>query len=257
MLLSTLAFSGFAAMAAAQTGVFPSAPVQSGNPLGASYVAVLPNKPSTNVRGSIVASTAPGGVGVSFAVSLSGLPSSGGPFIYHIHEKPVPADGNCTATLAHLDPLKRGEDPPCDASAPATCQVGDLAGKHGKVPGPTFSAYYSDAYVSAQPGNAAYFGDKSIVVHYANKTRITCANFVPYTPGYNATGVPLPSGSPTGTGSGGSPSSSVTYTVPPPTGTGTATGTGPIATGAAAATNVRSVAAAAAVGLAGLFAIAV
>jgi len=41
---------------------------------------------------------------------------------------PVPADGNCSGTLAHLDPFIRGEKPPCDASAPQTCQVGDLSG---------------------------------------------------------------------------------------------------------------------------------
>lgn len=56
----------------------------------------------------------------------------------------MPADGNCTGTLAHLDPYKRGEDPPCDASAPASCQVGDLAGKHGKMGdnSTSFSAKY-------------------------------------------------------------------------------------------------------------------
>jgi hypothetical protein len=60
--------------------------------------------------------------------------------VYHIHDYPVPADGNCTATGAHVDPFVRGEAPPCDASAPATCQVGDLSGKHGKPTNETFSA---------------------------------------------------------------------------------------------------------------------
>jgi len=61
--------------------------------------------------------------------------------VYHIHDEPVPASGNCTQTLAHLDPFIRGEDPPCDASAPETCQVGDLSGKYGKIPSlPGFSA---------------------------------------------------------------------------------------------------------------------
>lgn len=53
--------------------------------------------------------------------------------VYHIHDAPVPADGNCTGTLAHLDPTQRGEQPPCDSTKPQTCQVGDLAGKHGKI----------------------------------------------------------------------------------------------------------------------------
>ena len=60
--------------------------------------------------------------------------------VYHIHEKPVPEDGNCTATGAHLDPYKRGEAPPCDASALPTCQTGDLSGKHGKITTEAFSA---------------------------------------------------------------------------------------------------------------------
>ena len=53
--------------------------------------------------------------------------------VYHIHDQPVPADGNCTATAAHLDPYLRGEIPPCDNTHPETCQVGDLTGKHGNV----------------------------------------------------------------------------------------------------------------------------
>jgi Cu/Zn superoxide dismutase len=55
--------------------------------------------------------------------------------VYHIHEKPVPADGNCTGTGAHLDPYKRGETPPCDASKKESCQVGDLSGKYGNITG--------------------------------------------------------------------------------------------------------------------------
>ena len=51
--------------------------------------------------------------------------------VYHIHAKPVPVDGNCTAAEAHLDPYARGEDPPCNSKQAATCQVGDLSGKYG------------------------------------------------------------------------------------------------------------------------------
>jgi hypothetical protein len=56
--------------------------------------------------------------------------------------------------------------------------VGDLSGKHGTIPAlPGFSANYSDKYVSLTPGTPAFLGDRSIVLHYANKTRIACANF--------------------------------------------------------------------------------
>jgi hypothetical protein len=37
---------------------------------------------------------------------------------------------------------------------------------------------FTDKYLSLTPGNPAYIGDKSFVLHYANKTRIACANFV-------------------------------------------------------------------------------
>jgi hypothetical protein len=98
--------------------------------------------------------------------------------VYHIHDQPVPENGNCTATNAHLDPYNRGEDPPCNQSDPASCQVGDLSGKHGKIPVlPGFSANYTDSYFSLTPGAPAFFGNRSVVLHYANKTRIACANF--------------------------------------------------------------------------------
>jgi hypothetical protein len=91
---------------------------------------------------------------------------------------PVPADGNCDATQGHLDPYGRGETPPCANEPLSTCQIGDLSGKHGLIPpGPTFSAVYDDRYLSLDPASDAYFGDRSIVVHFNNKTRITCANF--------------------------------------------------------------------------------
>lgn len=139
----------------------------------------------------------PDGSGVMFHVAFSGLPDAGGPFrrytpprwftpmrsnqksVYHIHDQPVPANGNCTSTLAHLDPYQRGETPACDASAPDTCQVGDLSGKHGKVTSTdgSFTSTYAEAYASTLEGIGAYFGNRSFVLHYANTTRITCANF--------------------------------------------------------------------------------
>jgi len=97
--------------------------------------------------------------------------------VYHVHAKPVPTNGNCTGTLAHLDPTSRGETPPCDASAPETCQAGDLSGKHGNITANTWSVSYSDLYLSSDPSSPYYYGDKSIVIHTNNKTRLTCANF--------------------------------------------------------------------------------
>ena len=125
----------FAAASAvtAQSPAIVAAPEVSANPKGASYVATLPEQTKYTVRGSVEATTAEDGNGVHFKVSISGLPAEGGPFMYHLHEKPVPSDGNCTGTGAHLDPYKRGEVPICDASKPETCQTGDLSGKFGNM----------------------------------------------------------------------------------------------------------------------------
>ncbi len=60
---------------------------------------------------------------------------------------PVPADGNCVATGPHVDPYVRGEVPPCDNTQPETCQVGDLAGKHGNITSSTFSAKYVPCFL--------------------------------------------------------------------------------------------------------------
>lgn len=44
-------------------------------------------------------------------VNFTGFPSESayGPFVYHVHALPVPANGNCSATMGHLDPTDRGE----------------------------------------------------------------------------------------------------------------------------------------------------
>ncbi|KAI9764009.1 MAG: hypothetical protein M1840_008957 [Geoglossum simile] len=167
------------------------------NPTGVTYVANLPD--NGLVRGSVSAVASSDGNGVSFAVSFKGLPSSGGPYGYHIHDQPVSANGSCLTTLAHLDPFRRGEDPVCDSSRPQTCQVGDLSGKYGKITSDPYehryftpsskpqyynrmecltSFYsYTDLFASTKSGIGAFFGNRSIVVHFPNKTRIACANF--------------------------------------------------------------------------------
>ncbi|TDZ30423.1 Cell surface Cu-only superoxide dismutase [Colletotrichum trifolii] len=153
------------------------------NPPGVVYEATLPDTPffkgcslNDNVRGIITAVTAPDGNGVKFTVDFSNLPNEGGPFTYHLHVDPIPEDGNCTKALAHHDPFIRGEAIPCDASRPETCQVGDLSGKHGSVTG-DHQQTYIDPYLSNVRGPGAFFGNRSFVFHFANKTRISCANF--------------------------------------------------------------------------------
>jgi hypothetical protein len=141
MRTSVLSLLAAASVVSAQSSTVP-APKVTGNPVGATYVATLPIKEGSPLRGAIVAESGPDGAGVKFKVAFSGLPATGGPFMYHLHEKPVPADGNCTGTGAHLDPYKRGEVPICDASKPETCQTGDLSGKFGNITAGELSAEY-------------------------------------------------------------------------------------------------------------------
>ncbi|KAI5868329.1 hypothetical protein GGS23DRAFT_608983 [Durotheca rogersii] len=159
------------------------APITTHNPEGKSAIAALPEQPffkgglDGNVKGFISVKSGANGYGVDYEVFFTNLPKEGGPFTYHLHVDPVPADGNCTKTLAHLDELGRGEDPVCDPERPATCQQGDLSGKFGKVTSDPYSAKFHDPYTSLLEGDGAYFANRSFVFHFANKTRISCANF--------------------------------------------------------------------------------
>ncbi|KAI1267101.1 superoxide dismutase [Xylariaceae sp. FL1019] len=185
-ILLSLVAAGVAAVSAQNTATGGDAVVVTNNPTGKISVATLPNDPfwtagslKGNVKGSLKATSGANGAGVDFEATFSNLPTEGGPFTFHLHVDPVNTEGNCTATLAHLDPFVRGEDPACDASNPKTCQVGDLSGKYGKITSDPYTVKFHDDFTSMQEGPGSYFLNRSLVVHFANKTRITCANFSP------------------------------------------------------------------------------
>ncbi|KAE8334131.1 hypothetical protein BDV24DRAFT_170521 [Aspergillus arachidicola] len=99
---------------------------------------------------------------------------------YHIHERPVPDDGNCYGTGAHLDLYKCERKSSCDIDAPKTCEIGDLSGKHGPAYAPedqTFEVLYTDYFLSNVPDTAAYYGNLSFVVHTYDNRRANCGNF--------------------------------------------------------------------------------
>ena len=56
------------------------APVVQNNPTGAQYIAKLPDKTNTSVRGAVVVEASANGTGTNVQVSISGLPATGGPF---------------------------------------------------------------------------------------------------------------------------------------------------------------------------------
>ncbi|KAL9625789.1 MAG: hypothetical protein Q9160_000109 [Pyrenula sp. 1 TL-2023] len=213
---STLA-ALYATLSAAQ--VAPAA-ITTNNPIGATYKANLLDKNTTGIRGSVTATSSSNGTGVVFQVDLFGFPDENA-YVYHIHAAPLDAAGNCTKALAHLDPYQRGEAPPCDSAQPQTCQVGDLSGKHGNITTSPFQATYTDLYTSTQEGIGSFFGNRSLVVHSKNTTRLNCANFT-LVPGSTGGGSPPSSPAPSGALPTGPSSNPTTGSPPPPAFTGAA-----------------------------------
>jgi len=145
------------------------------------YQADLLDKNTTTLRGVLnITGTSEG---VDVVVDFWGFPAPYiGPYAYHIHVGRVPEDGNCSAALGHLDPYNRGMSTPCNYTAPETCQIGDLSGKYGSINSSVNSDghyldEYTDDYLSTIPGDPAFFGNLSFVVHAANNTRLNCGNF--------------------------------------------------------------------------------
>lgn len=147
----------------------------------------------TKLSGGVIFSPSSGNGGVKVEVNLHSFPMEGGPFTYHIHDQPVPTSGNCTLTLAHLDPFIRGQKVPCDPNRPQSCEVGDLAGKHGKIPADTsngtYIKTYEDLYLSLTQGQGSFIGNRSIVIHSNDTKRYACANIKEFTnPDSNSSG---------------------------------------------------------------------
>ncbi|KAJ2786118.1 Superoxide dismutase [Coemansia javaensis] len=127
------------------------------------------------------------GSGLQVDVQVQGL-TKGEKYPYHIHQKPVPANGNCTATGGHLDPAgaaaaatAAGGKYKCDPANPASCELGDLAGLYGNM-----TADANGAFVASYNATQLAFGgkntilDHSVVIHGPNGTRLACANIIGY-----------------------------------------------------------------------------
>lgn len=61
------------------------APIVMNNPIGRQYIAMLPNRTDTTVRGAVAVNTNSNGTGGVVQVSISGLPAMGGPFSKYFH----------------------------------------------------------------------------------------------------------------------------------------------------------------------------
>lgn len=73
---------------------------------------------------------------------------------------------------------------------------------------------YTDGYVSAIEGSEAFFGNRSIVVHAANGTRLNCASFQRIEGGQGGSSSGSPTGPSSTGGSGGYPSGTSTQPSP-------------------------------------------
>ena len=146
----------------------PSAPVLNDSPTHLKYTADFDLE--NGVNGYVSFTSLNGTVVVH--VDLYNFPDSGGPFMYHVHEAPVPPDGNCYGTLGHLNPYNGSVDAP----TADTKEVGDLSGKHGLLLFQRHLHTYIEPYLSLNPSNLAFDGGLSVVIHLANNDRIACAN---------------------------------------------------------------------------------
>jgi len=171
-------------LAAAATGKLGDAAKVTDNPVGKCYEAIFTGE--KGVTGTFAFGAGKGGRGVDVSVNVQISEHETGPFGYHIHDQPVPDSGDCAGTKAHLDPYQRGQEPACVSFQPATCEVGDLSGKHGKLGDATSSARvtvsesYNDLYISTKKGIGAFIGNRSLVIHRpdAAKSRLACVNLV-------------------------------------------------------------------------------
>ncbi|KAI8865482.1 Cu,Zn superoxide dismutase-like protein [Ramicandelaber brevisporus] len=128
--------------------------------------------------GAVQFNSLPSGSGVSIAINIVAGPQVGKSYAWHIHNKPVPADGNCVATEGHFDPYNvKANSKPEYKCNPAdklnTCELGDLSGKYGPIKatcGSTFSTCVVDENI-----NMDMLAGKSVVIHDGD-ARIVCAN---------------------------------------------------------------------------------
>lgn len=149
------------------TAAFAKLQKANDSPQGAKYVATFDNKLQGQVE---FVGTSNGSVSVS--VKLEGLPETGGPFPYHVHELPVPANGDCMGTKLHLNPYNGSSS----ATTLDDTEVGDLARRHGNLTAPSDDISYVDEYLSLNSDSPAFIGGRSVVVHFLNNSRIACAN---------------------------------------------------------------------------------
>lgn len=156
------------------------APKITSNPTDVAAIADFPEAGYHDIMGHVLFRS-PHGEKVDIHVDVTKLPSTGGPFVYHIHENPVPEGGDCEGVGAHFNPY--GASPDCDSQESHDyCQIGDLSGKYGFIDTTCFQADYCDPYISLNHSAKAGIIGRSIVFHNADLSKFACATIRYATP---------------------------------------------------------------------------
>ncbi|KNZ46686.1 superoxide dismutase [Puccinia sorghi] len=120
------------------------------------------------------------GPGAHVEVMINGLYSMSFDYPYHIHVNPVRQGQSCELAGGHFNPTNAPMTP-CNRNEPNTCEVGDLAGKFGNLPGSpqglTRRSYYDPSLNLSQGADGILY--RSIVIHGANNVRLACVNVPP------------------------------------------------------------------------------
>lgn len=111
---------------------------------------------------------------VDVHLDVTGLPENGGPFQYEIYDSKVSSGSDCYDAGSPFNPYAAVYNKCDDLSNDAECAVGDLSGKHGFINTTCFETQYTDPYLSLNPNNDAFVGDKSLVITDQNNVRISC-----------------------------------------------------------------------------------
>lgn len=150
-----------------------NAPVIKSNPSNAVAVADFPSGGTHLPTKGYVYFWSPEGKEVQVHVDMTGLPQTGGPFVYHIHDHAI-INGDCESAGLHFNPYGAATD--CAAQQDDSyCQVGDLSGKHGWINTTCFQTSYEDPYLSLGADSPSHIVGKSVVFHYADLTKFACA----------------------------------------------------------------------------------
>ncbi|PVI05969.1 Cu,Zn superoxide dismutase-like protein [Periconia macrospinosa] len=192
--------------ATASATTLANTPKAENNPAGAHYKTEFDYVDQTGVWGFFELKSGADGKTVDLNFKFNGIAKSkGGPFTYHIHQNPL-VGRDCATTGGHFDPYGVGTAN-CKEGQGALCEVGDLSGRFRpiSVEANVNENSFSDQYMSLDPKNKAFVGDKSFVIHNANSTRVACGNFVKInggntgsTPSQNGTAAPQTTGNPAG-----------------------------------------------------------